>query len=112
MPILVRRSNFMVPVTNQAFVKDAWRRGADAVTLDLEDGVIGALKAEAREKVKDAIGIVGKGGAEVFVRVNRGFAQADIEASVWPGLSGVVLPRVESPRDVAEAAEILATMEG
>ena len=102
----------MVPVTNDAFVEHAWRRGADAVTLDLEDGVISTLKGDARERVKDAIGIVGKGGAEVFVRVNKSFAQADIKASVWPGLSGVVLPRVESPEDVAEVAEILATMEG
>ena len=102
----------MVPVTNKPFVEGAWRRGADAVTLDLEDGVISPLKEDARDKVKDAIGIVGKGGAEVFVRINKSFAQADLEASVWPGLSGIVLPRVESPEDVAEVAEILAVMEG
>jgi len=34
----------MVPVTNAGFVAGAWRHGADAITLDLEDGVVPALK--------------------------------------------------------------------
>ena len=111
MAILVRRSNLLVPVTNPRFVEGAWRRNADAVTLDLEDSVPDALKEGARLRVKDAIGQVGRGGAEVFVRVNKGLAYADIEASVWKGLSGIVLPQVDSPDDVAEVSEILGDME-
>ncbi len=111
MAILVRRSNLLVPVTNPRFVEGAWRRNADAVTLDLEDSVPDALKEGARLRVKDAIGQVGRGGAEVFVRVNKGLAYADIEASVWKGLSGIVLPQVDSSDDVAEVSEILGDME-
>jgi citrate lyase subunit beta/citryl-CoA lyase len=101
----------MVPITNQTCVADAWRRGADAVTLDLEDGVKANLKEEARARVRDAIKVVSQGGAEVFVRVNKPFVQADLEASVWPGLAGVVLPRVESPAEVEEAAGLLTSLE-
>ena len=111
MSILVRRSNLMVPVTNPRFVEGAWRHNADAVTLDLEDGVPDTLKEEARHEVKDAIGLVNKGSAEVFVRVNKLFVHADIEAAVWPGLAGVVLPGVESAAEVAAASEILGTAE-
>ncbi|MCI0863889.1 MAG: hypothetical protein J4N69_06595 [Chloroflexi bacterium] len=111
MPILVRRSNLMVPVTNARFVGEAWRHSADAITLDLEDGVTAGNKAEARELVKEAVAVVGKGAAEVFVRVNKEFLTADIEASVWPGLAGIMLPRVESPEDVAAASEVLASSE-
>ena len=48
MSILVRRSNLMVPVTNPRFVEGAWRHNADAVTLDLEDGVPDTLTAFLR----------------------------------------------------------------
>lgn len=112
MAILVRRSNLMVPVTNSHFIDGTWRHNADAVTLDLEDSVVDSRKQEARSKVKDAIGVVGKASSEVFVRVNKSFTQADIEAAVWPGLAGIVLPKVESPDEVAEASQIIAAMEG
>ena len=111
MSILIRRSNLMVPVTNPRFVEGAWRHNADAVILDLEDGVPETLKEDARHKVKDAIGLVSKGAAEVFVRVNKLFVHADIDAAVWPGLTGIVLPGVESAADVAAASEILGTAE-
>jgi len=101
----------MVPVTNDRFAQGAWRHGADAITLDLEDGVTPALKAGARELAKDAVAVAGKGAAEVFVRVNKEFLVADIEASVWPGLAGIMLPKVESPEDVIEASEVLSSAE-
>jgi len=109
--MLIRRSNLIVPITNPRFVSRAWRHNADAITLDLEDSVLDTRKAEARALVHEAIGQVGQGAAEVFVRVNKPFAHADIEASVWPGLHGVMLPGVETADEVAEAAELLTVME-
>jgi citrate lyase subunit beta / citryl-CoA lyase len=111
MAILVRRSNLMVPVTDADMVSHAWRHNADAITLDLEDGVVAARKAEARGLVKEAIAPCGQGAAEVFVRVNKSFLQADLEASVWPGLRGLMLPQVESAAEVTEAVEIVTTLE-
>ena len=111
MAILVRRSNLMVPVTAAEMVKQAWRHNADAITLDLEDGVAAARKAEARGLIGAAIPPAGQGAAEVFVRVNKSFLRADLEASVWPGLCGIMLPRIESAAEVAEAAEIVAALE-
>ena len=109
--MLIRRSNLVVPITDTASVTDAWRHNADAVTLDLEDGVVASSKSAARELVRDAIQTAGRGAAEVFVRVNKAFVEADIEASVWPGLSGIVLPQVESSAEVADAAALLDWME-
>jgi citrate lyase subunit beta/citryl-CoA lyase len=111
MAILVRRSNLLVPITNPRFVSQAWRHHADAVTLDLEDGVVEARKAEARSLVKEAVALVGQGAAEVFVRVNKPFVQADLEASVWPGVRGIMLPRVEAAEEVVEAAQLLTMLE-
>ena len=111
MAILVRRSNLMVPVTDADLVSHAWRHNADAITLDLEDGVAAARKTEARGLVKAAVVPAGQGAAEVFVRVNKSCLQADLEASVWPGLRGIMLPQVESAAEVMEAAEIVTALE-
>jgi citrate lyase subunit beta/citryl-CoA lyase len=111
MAILVRRSNLMVRVTDADMLSHAWRHHADAVTLDLEGGAAAARKAEARGLVKQAIAPTGQAAAEVFVRVNKSFLQADLEASVWPGLRGIMLPQVESAAEVMEAAEMVTTLE-
>jgi len=109
--MLIRRSNLVVPITNPRFVSHAWRHNADAITLDLEDSVLDTRKTEARALVQEAIGQVAQGAAEVFVRVNKPLAHADIAASVWPGLHGVMLPAVETADEVAAAAELLTVME-
>jgi citrate lyase subunit beta / citryl-CoA lyase len=107
----VRRSNLMVPMTVQPFVEKAWRYNADAITLDLEDGVPLAHKTAVRSGLREAITLAGRGGAEVFVRVNKPFLAADLAAAVWPGLTGVMLPKVDAGADVVEAADLLTALE-
>jgi citrate lyase subunit beta / citryl-CoA lyase len=107
----VRRSNLMLPITVRKFVESAWRHNADAVTLDLEGGVLRSQKVEARASVKEAISLAGRGAAEVFVRVNKPYLYADLEAAVWPGLSGIMLPKIEQGDEVKEAVECLADLE-
>jgi citrate lyase subunit beta/citryl-CoA lyase len=101
----------MVPMTVQRFVEKAWRDNADAITLDLEDGVPQAHKGEVRSSLKEAIALAGRGGAEVFVRVNKPFLAADLAAAAWPGLTGVMLPKVESSAEVAVAATLMTDLE-
>jgi citrate lyase subunit beta/citryl-CoA lyase len=101
----------MVPMTVQQFVEKAWRYNADAITLDLEDGVPQPHKGEVRSSLKEAIALAGCGGAEVFVRVNKPFLAADVAAAAWPGLTGVMLPKVESGAEVAEAATLMTDLE-
>jgi citrate lyase subunit beta/citryl-CoA lyase len=110
MSILIRRSNLLVPLTDAAAVEWVWRHNADAITLDLE-GVAPERKADARARVREVIGMAGKGAAEVFVRVNKASLRADLEASVWPGLRGVMLPWVESAAEVTEASGIVTELE-
>ena len=107
----VRRSNLMAPMTAQHFVNEAWRHGADAITLDLEDGVPRTQKGAVRACLKEAIPLASRGGAEVFVRVNKPYVSADIEAAVWPDLTGIMLPKVESAAEVSEVASMLDRLE-
>jgi citrate lyase subunit beta/citryl-CoA lyase len=107
------RSLLFVPVVREKFVASAHTRGADGIILDLEDSVPEAEKDRARELVPAAAKEVSKRGADVLVRINRPWHQAfrDIEASVGPGVMGLMCPKVESPEHLGVIAELLDTVE-
>ncbi|MET0849666.1 MAG: CoA ester lyase [Candidatus Rokuibacteriota bacterium] len=108
-----RRSSLILPVNVPRFVERAAFRGADAVTLDLEDSVPAAEKASARRLVKDALPLAGRGGGEVVVRVNNDAALLwdDVDAAVHPGLDGIALPKAESPDQIRELVERVGRLE-
>ena len=110
---LVRRSSLIFPVNVTRFVEKAYTRGADCIVMDLEDSVPPTEKESARALVKEAIPMVGKGGGDVAVRINRPMGQAklDLEASIWPGLTCVALPKVESAEEVPIRADIITELE-
>ena len=89
-----------MPIVTLRFVDNAWRRGCDFVTLDLEDSVPQDRKAYARTLVKEAIPKIAKGGTEPFVRINHEHMQADTEAAVWPGLKRIKYPKTETADEV------------
>ena len=107
------RSLLYVPAHNEKFIAGAARRGADAVILDLEDGVPPAHKDAARRGLKNAARRVGEGGADVLVRINRpwGLAWRDLEAALAAGVGWVLLPKVESAAQVGVIAEYLDELE-
>jgi citrate lyase subunit beta / citryl-CoA lyase len=85
----VHRSGLTMPVNNPRFVNKAWTRGCDGFQIDLEDSVPQSQKAHARTLIRDAVRNVSQGGAEVEVRINMSYIEADVEASTWPGVSGL-----------------------
>lgn len=107
----VRRSWLIVPAHDQDRLDQAAKSGADVIVLDLEDTVHDSRKHEARENIRDAIGVMRDAGAEVFVRCDPELIYADMAASVRRGLSGVVLPGLTSAEQVAEVDGILSRFE-
>jgi len=109
----VWRSMLFVPAIVQKFVEGAAKRGADAIILDLEDSVPVAEKPRARSVLQAAAEIVGRGGADVVVRINRPLrmAIADIEAAVSPGVAALALPKVESAEHLCLLAEAIDEVE-
>ena len=110
----VWRSMLYVPATSEKFIEKAHERGADAIKIDLEDAVALAEKPKARTLVRSAAKTVARGGADVLVRINRPLRMAvdDLEASVWPEVHGLVLPKVESADHIGFLAEIITELEG
>ena len=107
----MRRSWLLVPMSNPELIAPAAQSGADAVVLDLVELVADAAKRAAREKVEAAIDTVKAGGAEVFVQVDPAALQADLQACVRPGLSGVVVSRAASSAQMVEIAASLSRLE-
>ena len=107
----VRRSWLLVPVSMDDRIESAHLAGADVVVLDLVEFVAERDKPSAREKTAAAIDQVKTGGAEVFAQVDPELLYADLRACVWPGLAGVVIAGIESPRQAAEAQEMLGLLE-
>ena len=100
-----------MPIVTSRFVDKAWQRGCDCITLDLEDSVPGHLKEQARALVKEAIPNVAKGGAYVFVRINKDSTAADLNESIWPGLLKVRYPKTEHPDEIRAIDEIITRLE-
>ena len=107
----VRRSWLIVPACDDHRLAEAADSGADVVVLDLQDTVHDSRKHDARLNVRDAIGRMRAAGAEVFVRSDVELMYADLHASVWRGLSGVILPGVTTTDEVREADEALSDLE-
>ena len=106
-----RRSWLIVPASKTADVQAAAASGADVVVLDLVEFVAEKDKPLARKAVREAIEVVRSGGAAVFVQINPEFLDGDIEAAAWPGLSGIIVSRAETPGQISEAAALLDCFE-
>jgi citrate lyase subunit beta / citryl-CoA lyase len=103
---LVRRSVLTVDLTDQAALAGAWRDDPDAIVLNPPDDL-----AFTREALPEAIVQAKRGGAEVFVRVDKRRAHALVKAAIQPGLHGILLPDPESAADIAELEAILVECE-
>jgi citrate lyase subunit beta/citryl-CoA lyase len=99
----VMRSVLYVPGNNEKMIAKSPGLGADIVTLDLEDSVPPAEKANARQISAAALAEAGSGGSEVYARLNNWetlMTDDDLEAVVQKGLHGVTLAKCGDPDDV------------
>lgn len=107
----VRRSWLIVPVLDDDAIQRAVATRADVIVLDMEDSIHDSRKPLARERARQVVERVAATQAEVFVRPDIELMYADLNAAVWPGLVGVVLPKVASPAQVREADAIIEVLE-
>src|SRR3989475_11492722 len=107
----IRRSWLVVPMSKAEQIARASRSGADVIALDLVEFVAEEHRPAARERVRAAIRTAHAGGAEVFAQVDPELLVADLHACAWPGLTGVIVSRLESAQQVAEVNGLLAELE-
>jgi citrate lyase subunit beta/citryl-CoA lyase len=109
----VWRSLLYVPVNVEKFVDKAHTRGADAITLDLEDSVPPSAKAHARTLVESAAKRVRRAGADVVVRINRPIALAvrDLEAAICPDVDAIAVTKAEGSVHIKLLDELISELE-
>ncbi|HEY1266789.1 MAG TPA: CoA ester lyase [Candidatus Binatia bacterium] len=107
----LKRSWMFVPGHRQKMVDKALGLNADAIMLDIEDGVAPNEKDTARRQIAEALGRERAAQSPArFVRINAiGHARmnADVEAVVRPGLDGLVLPKVETADEIRQVESFL-----
>lgn len=108
MKIRPRRSVLYMPGSNARALEKAASLPADALILDLEDAVAPDAKALARDQVCAAARERRFGKREVIIRVNgldTPWGHDDIEAACKASPDAILVPKVDSPKDVAHAVQ-------
>lgn len=108
------RSLLFVPGNNPRFLEKAKTIRADVVCFDLEDSVPISEKENARKLIKKALGERADYISSIYVRTNSpasGKIPADLEQIVQRGLDGIVVPKVDSAKDVLKISRILTRLE-
>ena len=105
------RSWMFVPGHRQRMIDKALGLNADAIMLDIEDGVAPNEKDQARKNIGESLGRKKTPASPArYVRINaigHPRMDADLDAVVRPGLEGLVLPKVDT---VAEARKVDAIL--
>jgi len=101
------RSALFIPATEPRFLEKAATRGAEAIVLDLEAGVVAHRKAEARTAVAAAVERLSAADLDIAVRINTGWRAAflDVEAAALEDVSVIIVPDVRNP-------DILVALDG
>jgi len=105
------RSWMFVPGHRQRMIDKALAINADAVMLDIEDGVAPHEKDAARKNIGESLGRAKTSGSPArYVRINAiGHERmvADFDAVIRPGLEGLVCPKVDTVDEVRTVDAIL-----
>lgn len=112
----LQRSSLFVPATSERFFAKGAASEADGIILDLEDAVAPDKKEQARAAAVRALNEVDWGHKNMAVRINgldSGITYLDVIALAenCPRLDLIVLPMVDSPRDVRFVATLLEQIE-
>ncbi|MGB3387994.1 MAG: CoA ester lyase [Pseudaminobacter sp.] len=106
----LRRSVLYIPASNDRALAKIASLACDAVVIDLEDAVAPSEKADARRKLASIFASRPAGIHEMIVRINALSSQwgaDDLAAALACRPDGILLPKVETPRDLLDAGDVL-----
>lgn len=101
------RSLLFVPASRLAMVERAHERGADAVILDLEDGVAEADRPAARTRLNTLLESLQRKGVQTLVRINslESGGVSDIESIADTLAPPLLIPKVTEPEQLVAVEE-------
>ena len=113
-PPSLRRSVLYVPASNEKALAKCASLGCDVVVFDLEDAVAPDEKAAARERLRDFLAGDGRPDCEIVVRINAlasEWGSEDLLAARAVQPDGILLPKVDGPKDILEVDAALDEMD-
>ena len=108
------RSLVFVPGNNPRFLEKAKLLSSDIVCLDLEDSVPEKEKQKARNLISKKLKEHKDFKASVFARTNSpqsGKIPNDLEKIIQKGLDGIVIPKVDSAKELKKIEKIVSNLE-
>ena len=108
------RSLIFVPGNNPRFLEKAKSLSADIICFDLEDSVPDKEKRKARTLIKNALKKRNQYSASVFARTNSPNSnkiEADLKEVVQKGIDGIVIPKVDSGKEIKKIEKIISSLE-
>ena len=108
------RSLIFVPGNNPRFLEKAKSLSADIVCFDLEDSVPDKEKKKARTLIKNALKKRSQYPASIFARTNSPDSnkiEADLKEIVKKGVDGVVIPKVNSAKELKKIEKTISSLE-
>ena len=108
------RSLIFVPGNNPRFLEKAKSLSADIVCFDLEDSVPDKEKKNARTLIKSALKKRNQYSSSVFARTNSPDSnkiEADLKEIVQKGIDGIVIPKVNSAKEIKKIEKIISSLE-
>jgi citrate lyase subunit beta/citryl-CoA lyase len=102
-----------VPGNRERYIEKARTSGADAILLDLEDGVLPNDKPAARGMIAATLREDGARPRR-YVRVNAlstPWLEPDLDAVIGPGLEGICLTKVAGAQDIHRLATLIEALE-
>jgi citrate lyase subunit beta/citryl-CoA lyase len=110
-PRHIRRSLLALSIDDPQLGEKAYGSWADAIILDFVRRADRNWQKDLQERIPAAINAAARGGAEVFVRVANDSAAAELDSTVFAGMTGIVLKGAGSAEDVAKASKRLDALE-
>ena len=105
-----RRSVLYMPASNERALAKIASLACDAVVIDLEDGVAPAEKATARDRLAGILAARPARRCEIVVRINplaSEWGADDLLAAAKAEPDGILLPKIDTPREILEAGDLL-----
>ena len=106
------RSHLYVPANDLERLKKSIERGADALIIDLEDGVSVNDKDLARENLANWLELSSSQG-QIWVRVNHEKKEidSDLASAVHPKVTGIVFPKTANAQELTVLDQKLSVQE-
>ena len=109
-----RRALLYMPGDDRRKIEKATTLGVDCICMDMEDGVALTRKAEARAVIAAAMKDLDFGSSERAIRINSvgsGFEKFDLAAAVATNPDAIVVPKVETARQLRSISEYIEMYE-